>query len=80
MSAAFSRADALAFVAARIPAFDGQRCPRIAIDGPDGAGKTHFADALAGLLRGQRRPVARISLDDFHNTREVRYRFEPPRV
>ncbi len=74
MSAAFSRADALAFVAARIPAFDGQRCPRVAIDGPDGAGKTHFADALAHLLRDQERPVVRISLDDFHNTREVRYR------
>ena len=74
MSAAFGRVDALDFVAARIPVFDGQRCPRIAIDGPDGAGKTHFADALAELLRDRQRPVVRVSLDDFHNTREVRYR------
>ena len=74
MSAAFGRVDALDFVAARIPVFDGQRCPRIVIDGPDGAGKTHFADALAELLRDRQRPVVRVSLDDFHNTREVRYR------
>lgn len=72
MSAAVRRA--LDVVASRIPVFDGARCPRIAIDGPDGSGKTHFADALADLLRGQHRPVVRISLDDFHNTREIRYR------
>jgi len=74
MSASFRPADAVDFVASRIPAFDGQRCPRIAIDGPDGAGKTHFADALADHLRGQQRSVVRVSLDDFHNTRQVRYR------
>ncbi|WP_204354820.1 uridine kinase [Mycolicibacterium llatzerense] len=50
------------------------RCPRVAIDGPDGAGKTYFADELAALLRTQQRPVVRVSLDDFHNTRAVRYR------
>lgn len=48
--------------------------PRVAIDGPDGAGKTHFADALAAVLQDRRRPVARISIDDFHNVRAVRYR------
>lgn len=48
--------------------------PRVAIDGPDGAGKTHFADALAAALQDRCRPVARISIDDFHNVRAVRYR------
>lgn len=48
--------------------------PRVGIDGPDGAGKTHFADALAAALHDRCRPVARISIDDFHNVRAVRYR------
>lgn len=48
--------------------------PRVAIDGPDGAGKTHFADALAAALQDRHRPVARISIDDFHNVCAVRYR------
>lgn len=48
--------------------------PRVAIDGPDGAGKTYFADALADALQDRHRPVARISIDDFHNVRAVRYR------
>lgn len=61
-------------VAARIPASNDGRCPRVGIDGPDGAGKTYFADELAALLRAQRRSVVRVSLDDFHNTRDVRYR------
>jgi uridine kinase len=66
--------DALQFIAIRIPATRDGRCSRVAIDGPDGAGKTYFADELAALLRAQQRPVVRISVDDFHNTRAVRYR------
>lgn len=55
----------------RIP----QTSPRVAIDGPDGAGKTHFADQLAVvLLNRHHRPVVRISIDGFHNLRAVRYR------
>lgn len=49
--------------------------PRIAIDGPDGAGKTHFADNLAELLHSRyQRHVVRVSVDHFHNVRELRYR------
>ncbi|SNT55198.1 uridine kinase [Asanoa hainanensis] len=44
------------------------------MDGPDGAGKTVFADGLAAVLRSRGRSVVRISLDDFHNVRAVRYR------
>lgn len=67
-------ADAMELVAARIPTSGAGSCPRVAIDGPDGAGKTYFADELAALLRAKGRSVVRVSLDDFHNTRAVRYR------
>ncbi len=40
----------------------------------DGAGKTIFADDLAAAVRALGRPVVRVSLDDFHNVRQVRYR------
>lgn len=69
--------DAVQYVAARIPVSDGVRCPRVAIDGPDGAGKTYFADRLAEVLHDEQWPVVRVSLDDFHNTREVRYQRGP---
>ncbi|WP_213454714.1 nucleoside/nucleotide kinase family protein [Rhizomonospora bruguierae] len=36
--------------------------------------KTTFANELAATLRERNRPVIRISLDDFHNVRAVRYR------
>jgi uridine kinase len=49
---------------------------RVAIDGPDGAGKTMLADELAELLAGKR-PVIRAGLDGFHNPRELRYRRGP---
>lgn len=50
------------------------RGPRVAIDGPDGAGKTHFADQLAVVLQSRhRQATVRISVDGFHNTRAVRY-------
>jgi uridine kinase len=53
---------------------------RVAIDGVDGAGKTHFADELAGELRGRGAPVVRASVDGFHNpvrTRRRRGRYSP---
>jgi Uridine kinase len=47
---------------------------RVAIDGVDGAGKTHFADELAGVLGASGRSVIRASVDGFHNPRSIRYR------
>lgn len=47
---------------------------RVAVDGVDGAGKTTFADELAGVLRERGRTVIRASVDGFHLPREVRYR------
>jgi uridine kinase len=46
----------------------------VAVDGPDGAGKTRFADALAEVLRTEGRSVVRVSVDGFHQPRTVRYR------
>lgn len=46
---------------------------RVAIDGPDAAGKTHLADDLARAL-GADRGVIRLSADDFHQQAETRHR------
>ena len=47
---------------------------RVAIDGVDGAGKTHFASELGPLLAKSGRDVIRASVDGFHHPKEVRYR------
>lgn len=46
---------------------------RVAIDGPDAAGKTTLADALAVRLAGLR-PTVRVSIDGFHRPRAERLR------
>ena len=61
-------------VVAAIPSPRGTDCVLVGVDGADGAGKTCFADELAVLLRAGGRPVVRISVDDFHHVRAVRYR------
>lgn len=61
-------------VAAGIPAPVGSSCIRVGIDGPDGSGKTTFADELAEVLRQLGRSIIRLSADDFHNVRAIRYR------
>lgn len=60
-------------VAAHVPTHvaDGVR---VGVDGVDGAGKTVFADQLADVLRVFGRSVVRVSADDFHQPRAVRYR------
>jgi uridine kinase len=68
------RHDVIALVASRIPASTGDDCVRVAVDGVDGVGKTTFANDLADFLRSRGRAVVRISVDDFHNPRVVRYR------
>lgn len=53
----------------------GRRRPhplRVAIDGPDAAGKTRLADELAELLDQRGRPVIRASIDGFHRPRVAR--------
>jgi len=45
---------------------------RVAIDGPDAAGKTTLADELAPLIERSGRPVIRASIDGFHRPRARR--------
>lgn len=61
-------------VAAHVVALRTDAITRVAIDGVDGAGKTHFADELANAVRGRGRPVIRVSVDHFHHPRAFRYR------
>lgn len=61
-------------LAAQVPQGNPPDCVRVAVDGVDGAGKTTFADQLAAQLRDGGRDVVRISIDDFHQPRTVRYR------
>jgi uridine kinase len=69
-----ARTRVLRTVAESIPAGIGDSGVRVAIDGRDGAGKTTFADELAVVVQLGGRPVVRVSADDFHNVRAVRYR------
>jgi uridine kinase len=46
---------------------------RVAIDGPDAAGKTTLADDLGARI-GTTRPTIRLSVDGFHNPASVRRR------
>jgi uridine kinase len=47
---------------------------RVAVDGPDAAGKTTLADELAETLHGRGREVIRIGIDGFHRPRSMRRR------
>ena len=58
-------------IAASVPDTGGRVF--VALDGPDGSGKTTFAAHLAELL-AERRPVVLIHEDDFLALRETRYR------
>lgn len=61
--------------AKQIPESQGDDCTLVAVDGRDAAGKTMFARELASACKmASGRSVIRISLDDFHNARPLRYR------
>jgi uridine kinase len=67
-----AREDLLDRLARHVPA-PGRRV-LVAIDGPDGAGKTGFAADLSAALERIGRPVVVIHVDDFLNPRAVRHR------
>jgi uridine kinase len=50
---------------------------RVAVNGPDAAGKTTLADELAVKLRQTGRSALRVSFDDFHRPRHERYQRGP---
>ncbi|HYX87745.1 MAG TPA: hypothetical protein VE753_00095 [Gaiellaceae bacterium] len=64
-------------MAALIGAVDRPHSVRVAIDGPDAAGKTTLADELAAVLRSRRRTVVHASIDGLHRPRGERYRRGP---
>ena len=64
-------------VVSDIEAFSGPRCYLVGVDGVDGAGKTTFANDIAAVLTRRSRRCVRISMDDFHLPREMRYRLGP---
>lgn len=68
------RQDLLTTVAEAVSRLSTHGVVRVAIDGVDGAGKTHFADELAAVLETAGRTVIRASVDGFHNPRAIRYR------
>ncbi|MCO1654102.1 uridine kinase [Pseudonocardia humida] len=68
-----ARADLLDALTATIAATVLPHPLRVAIDGPDAAGKTTTADELATRL-APHRPVVRAGVDDFHRPRAERLR------
>ncbi len=68
------RAQLIAYLAARVVRIEMPHPVRVAIDGPDAAGKTTPADELVAPIRALGRPVIRASVDGFHNPAAVRYR------
>jgi uridine kinase len=63
----------LAILARRILEIQQPHPVRVAVDGPDAAGKTTLADELATTIRRSGRPVVRASIDGFHRPRSERY-------
>lgn len=57
-----------------VVAVDWSHPLRVAVDGPDAAGKSTLADELAVELRARGREVIRASIDGFHRPRAERYR------
>lgn len=57
-----------------IDAIGRSRPSRVAVDGPDAAGKTTLADELGSELRTRGRHVIRASIDGFHRPQTERHR------
>lgn len=68
-----TRSTLLAALARRIDRIEADHPVRVAIDGPDAAGKTTLADELVAPLRALGRCVLRASIDDFHRPARARY-------
>ena len=68
------RQELIRYVAGRILELPVAHVIRVGIDGVDGAGKTTFANELAGVLEASGRTTIRASVDSFHNPKSTRYR------
>lgn len=71
------RDELVAAIADLVDAVDCAHPVRLAVDGPDTAGKTTLAEELAAALREREREVVRASIDGFHRPRIERYRQGP---
>ena len=69
-----ARAALLEYLADLVAALRRPHPVRVAIDGPDAAGKSTLADELAERLVARGRTVIRASVDGFHRPRAERYR------
>ena len=67
------RHELLEILASQIAEITTAHPTRVAIDGPDAAGKTTLADELAILIGTSGRAVIRASIDGFHNPESIRY-------
>jgi uridine kinase len=67
------RRDVLLQLSAALAAVKTRHTLRVAIDGRSGAGKTTFADELAGAFIETGRRVIRTSIDGFHRPKAERY-------
>lgn len=67
------RSQLLAYLTGRIIEINRPHPIRIALDGPDAAGKTTLAEELVTPLQSSGRPVVRASIDGFHNPSSIRY-------
>ena len=68
------RSQFLEELASRVVDIEQPHPLRVAIDGPDAAGKTTLAQELIEPLQSYGRPVIRASIDGFHNPARIRYR------
>jgi len=72
-----NRSQLLEELASRIIQIEQPHPIRVAIDGPDAAGKTVLAQELVTPLQAYGRPVIRASIDGFHHPARIRYRRGP---
>jgi len=61
------------YLVGRIIRIDEPHPVRVAIDGPDAAGKTTLAQELVAPLQARGRQIIRASIDGFHNPARVRH-------
>lgn len=66
------RSQLLAHLVSQILQLEQPHPVRLAIDGPDAAGKTTLAQELIAPLQARGRPVIRASIDGFHHPAHVR--------
>ena len=68
------RSQFLDYLVSRIIRIQQPHPIRVAIDGPDAAGKTTLAQELIAPLQAHGRPVIRASIDGFHNPARIRHK------